>query len=72
LLVVAGTKDTLTPYPTIEAFVTDALCRADRDTVEFVPLVGAGHGAVMSSGALVILQWISDRLSGAQATDSCL
>ncbi len=71
LLVVAGTKDTLTPYPTISAFVTDALCRADDDTVKFVSLPDTGHGAVMSSGAPFILQWISDRLEGAQATDSC-
>lgn len=71
LLVVAGTKDTLTPYPTISAFVTDALCRADRDTVKFVSLPDTGHGAVMTNGTLVILQWISDRLSGAQPTDSC-
>jgi pimeloyl-ACP methyl ester carboxylesterase len=71
LLVVAGTKDTLTPYPTISAFVTDALCRTDGDTVKFVSLAGTGHGAVMTNGALVILQWISDRLSWAPATDTC-
>jgi hypothetical protein len=70
-LVVAGTEDTLTPYPTISAFVTDALCRDDRDTVKFVSIAGVGHGAVMSSGAPAILQWISDRLAGVQATDSC-
>jgi alpha-beta hydrolase superfamily lysophospholipase len=71
LLVVEGTDDTLTPYPTVSAFVHDALCRTQDDAVEYVPLPGSGHGGAMVAGAPVILRWISARLAGAPVPDSC-
>lgn len=71
LLVVEGTADTLTPYPTVSAFVRDALCRAQGDTVKYEAVPGSGHGGIVPNAAPVILQWISSRLTGAPVPNSC-
>jgi alpha-beta hydrolase superfamily lysophospholipase len=71
LLVVEGTDDTLTPTATVSSFVTGTLCRADADTVEYVTVPGAGHGGAVEGGAPAILAWISARLAGGRAPDSC-
>ena len=71
LLVVEGAEDTLTPSATVSAFVSDTLCRSDRDTVTFVSLPQTGHGGVMLTGATDIVQWLSSRLAHDPVPDSC-
>jgi len=72
ILVMEGAEDNLTPYATVEAFVTDTLCRADGDTVRFDAVPLTGHGGVMPTGAPTIVQWLSSRLAGVGvASDSC-
>jgi pimeloyl-ACP methyl ester carboxylesterase len=71
LLVVEGTTDTLTPYHTVTAFVSNVLCRTRDDTVEYLPVPGSGHGDVVANAAPAILAWISNRLAGDPVPDSC-
>ncbi len=71
LLVVEGEEDTLTPYPTVSAFVATTLCRVEDDTVKYVPIADTGHSGLMQSAAPVLLRWISARVAGEPPSDSC-
>ncbi len=71
LLVVEGTMDTLTPYSTVSTFVSDALCRSEDDTVQYLTVAGAGHDGAMVEAEPAIQQWLEDRLGGKPPSDTC-
>jgi alpha-beta hydrolase superfamily lysophospholipase len=71
LLVVQGTADTVVPAGATDRFVTGQLCAAEHDTVEYVPLAGAGHTAALTSGQSTVVRWIRQRLSGRTPPSSC-
>jgi alpha-beta hydrolase superfamily lysophospholipase len=71
LLVVEGSDDTVTPTRAAAGFVADQLCRTQHDTVQYLPVPGAGHGSVLQAATPEILEWITRRLTGAPVRDSC-
>jgi alpha-beta hydrolase superfamily lysophospholipase len=70
VLVVQGTEDSLIPYATTTGLVDQTLC-AEHDTVQYVPIDGAGHGSALAEGEPRVVDWISSRLRGAPEVDSC-
>jgi pimeloyl-ACP methyl ester carboxylesterase len=71
VLVVQGTADVLIPYADTTSLVTDGLCRGQHDTVRYVSITGAGHDGALQDGQTIITQWITRRMAGSPATDSC-
>ncbi len=70
-MVVQGVDDSLVPYRTTTGLVDDWLCRAQHDTVTYVPIPGAGHSAALQEGGPGILHWITSRLADGPQVDSC-
>ncbi len=71
VMVVQGTADSLVPYRTTTGLVDRSLCRAEHDTVRYVPISGASHSGALQEGALAILLWISSRVDGGAEVDTC-
>ncbi len=71
VMVVQGTDDSLVPYRRTTNLVDATLCRAQHDTVRYVPIRGASHSGALEDGASIIVGWISSRLAGDAEVDSC-
>ncbi len=71
VMVVQGTADSLVPYQTTTGLVDRSLCRAEHDTVRYVPIPGASHSGALQEGAAAILLWISSRVAGGAEVDTC-
>jgi pimeloyl-ACP methyl ester carboxylesterase len=71
LLVLQGTGDAVVPAEATKEFVSRQLCAAEHDTVQYLPLAGAGHSGVLASGASTLLGWVHQRLAGKVPPSSC-
>ena len=71
LLVLQGTADAVIPAEATDRFVTAELCAAEHDTVDYMPVAGAGHTGVLVSGAPTLLRWMRQRIAGKAPPSSC-
>lgn len=71
VMVVQGIDDSLIPYAATTRLVDDSLCRAQHDTVRYVPIAGASHSGALQEGEPAILLWIASRMAGGAEVDTC-
>ncbi len=71
ILVAQGSADPLVPAPSTAALVDGRLCGTDHDTVDYVVFPGADHGTVVQRAQSTVVRWISARLAGEPAGNSC-
>ena len=66
-----GLSDSIVPASATASMVDQRLCGTEDDTVQFDEYLGKGHTSVLTAAGPDILNWISARLAGARAPDTC-
>ncbi len=71
VLVIQGTADPLITAATTESLVTKRLCAGQHDTVELALYQGDDHGTILTDSQAMVAAWVSARLAGSPAPDTC-
>lgn len=71
VLVVQGTADSLITPTTTESMVSERLCAGQHDTVQLALYQGDDHGTILTDSQVMVASWVSARLAGSPATNTC-